>query len=525
MLDETLHVSEQVDAARGDTEHTLSSGNGPSAEENKPVEATKETFIHQTTSLCKVCKNGIPTRIVEFPNGDVWMKKRCDVHGQQDIQISNDAEWYKQTRAYQTPKSPPKTFHKEVEYGCPFDCGACTSHEQKIRLPIVTLTSACNLNCPICYVHNKNADAYHIDKAEFAKILDHLVTEHGGELDLINFTGGDPTMHPNFLDFVEMSQEAGIHRVSICTNGIRLAKEEALVQRIAEIGGRVALSFDSFERDVDYAMQGAHLVELKLRCMELLEKYNVNTTLIPVVTRGYNDHEIGKIIQFGLEKSNIRHIEVHLITYTGQGGIDFPRSGRISMYEVLQAIEETTDGFLKPDDYVPSPCAHPLCYQIAYLLMDPDGGPPIPFLRFLDKQTMYECLADRLYLEPSPRLETAMQEAINRLWIEDEPESERALSLLNRLLRDLFPTGKALSREESLRRSEQWIKAVYVHSHMDEETFDTERAMMCCDSNCYADGSSIPVCNYNVLYREKEAEFMDKPKVWNERSGGQKSFH
>ncbi len=52
------------------------------------------------------------------------------------------------------------------------------------------------------------------------------------------------------------------------------------------------------------------------------------------------------------------------------------------------------------------------------------------------------------------------------------------------------------------------MKAVYVHSHMDEETFDIERVAQCCDTNCYADGSTIPVCSYNVLYREKEAAFM-----------------
>ena len=55
---------------------------------------------------------------------------------------------------------------------------------------------------------------------------------------------------------------------------------------------------------------------------------------------------------------------------------------------------------------------------------------------------------------------------------------------------------------------------------MDEETFDTERAAQCCASNCYADGTSIPVCNYNVLYREKEARFVTAPKAWTNRSGG-----
>jgi uncharacterized radical SAM superfamily Fe-S cluster-containing enzyme len=196
------------------------------------------------------------------------------------------------------------------------------------------------------------------------------------------------------------------------------------------------------------------------------------------------------------------------------------------MYEVLERIEATTGGLLRPDDYVPSPCAHPLCYQIAYLLCDPQGGPAIPFTRFMPKEALYDALSDRLYLEPTPKLEEAMREAIDRLWAfeGESAEGQRMLRLLRGLLTDLFPGGGVLAQREALRVAERAVKAIYVHSHMDEETFDTERAAECCDSNCYADGSTIPVCNYNVLYREKEAAFVSRPAEWNERSGGQRNF-
>ncbi len=194
------------------------------------------------------------------------------------------------------------------------------------------------------------------------------------------------------------------------------------------------------------------------------------------------------------------------------------------MVEVLQRIEETTAGMLRVSDFVPSPSAHPLCYQIAYVLMDERGGPPLPFLRFLDRETMYACLEDHLYLEPGPRLEAALQDAIDAAWARGGAEDERALAMLDRLVRTLFPAGRPLSQREALRAGERAAKAIYVHSHMDEETFDVERAYQCCDSNCYADGRTVPVCNYNVLYREKEPRFMSSPRVWNERSGGKRSL-
>ncbi|MDQ3366403.1 MAG: radical SAM protein [Myxococcota bacterium] len=483
-----------------------------------------ERQLHTTTSLCRTCKAAVPARVVALASGEVWMQKSCAEHGAQEVRLSTNAAWYEQTRASKQQFVAPRVIKQEVEHGCPFDCGPCTSHTQKVRLPVVTITSACNLDCPICYVHNKNADAYHMPLEDFALILEHLRTDHGGELDIINLTGGEPTLHPRLFEMLAMARAAGIHRVTVCSNGIRLAKDEAFVAQLAAHGARIALSFDTFDPHADKLMQGANMLATKLRCMELCEKHGVDVTLIPVMTRGVNEHEVGKILAFALARSNVRHVEVHTMTFTGQSGATFQRSGRISMYEVLEEIERTTHGLLRPSDFVTSPCAHPLCYQIAYLLLDPDGGAPIPFTRFMPASELHEALSERLYLEPSPRLEESLKQAIDRLWIEDDAESARTLRLLRYMLDTMFPSDHPLTHEQAIRAGERAIKAVYVHSHMDEETFDVERAVDCCDSNCYADGSTIPVCNYNVLYREKEAKFNVEPASWGTKSGGQRVF-
>ncbi len=488
----------------------------------------KGRLIHETTSLCAVCKIALAASVTANERGEAIMTKRCPTHGAQSVRLSTNAAWYERTRAIPSVASPPPTT-REIEHGCPFDCGPCTAHEQRIRMPVVTITSACDLDCPMCYVHNKNDDAYFMSKSEFGHVLDHLVTGARGDLDLINLTGGEPTLHPELPEFIEMCQHAGIHRVSVCSHGLGLLKNDALLERLAKLGARIALSFDTFNDRTDKALNGVRSVDAKLKCLDRLDAYGISTTLIPVMTKGYNDHEIGKIVRMGLLRSSVRHLEIHTITYTGQGGTHFDRQGRISMVEVLERIRDTTDGLLTPDDFVPSPCAHPLCYQIAYLLMDPAGGPPVPFTRFLGAGDVYKSLGDHLYLEPSPKLESLLQDAIDKLWAHGNAHGsahesegggdERTLGMLNHFLRELFPK-KPLSPAESLRRSERLVKAIYVHSHMDEETFDVERARQCCDSNCYADGKTVPVCNYNVLYREKETRFMQQPKTWSDRSGG-----
>jgi 7,8-dihydro-6-hydroxymethylpterin dimethyltransferase len=483
-----------------------------------------ERLIHTTTSLCRTCKEALQASVVAHASGEVWMNKACVQHGPQTVRLSTNAAWYEQTRATKQQFVAPRVVKKDIEHGCPFDCGPCTSHTQKVRLPVVTITSACNLDCPICYVHNKNDDAYHMPVEDFALILEHLRTDHGGELDIINLTGGEPTLHPQLFEMLAMARDAGIHRVTVCSNGIKLAKDEAFVERLAAYGARIALSFDTFDPHADKLMQGAQMLATKIKCMELCEKHGVDVTLIPVMTRGVNEHEVGKILEFALTRPVVRHVEVHTMTFTGQSGATFQRSGRISMLEVLEEIEKTTGGLLRPSDFVTSPCAHPLCYQIAYLLLDPDGGPPVPFTRFMPAQELHEALSERLYLEPSPRLEDSLKQAIDRLWVDDAPESVRTLRLLRFMLDTMFPADHPLTREQAIRAGEKVVKAVYVHSHMDEETFDVERAVDCCDSNCYADGSTIPVCNYNVLYREKEAKFNAAPASWGTKSGGKRVF-
>ena len=137
-------------------------------------------------------------------------------------------------------------------------------------------------------------------------------------------------------------------------------------------------------------------------------------------------------------------------------------------------------------------------------------------------ETRHGCLGDHLYMEPGPRLEAAFHEAINRLFSEGGPDSERVLALLRGLIEELFPRDRALSAGGRLALAERRSKAVYLHTHMDEDTFDVERLAQCCDSDCFPDGTSIPVCAHNVLYRETESQFVKTPVVRAPLAGGRR---
>src|SRR5262249_5071252 len=155
-----------------------------------------------------------------------------------------DADWYDAVIDCAPVMTRPTPL-REVAQGCPFDCGPCTSHEQQAQLPIVPITSACNLDCPICYTHNRNDGAYHMSEAELQAILRPL---HAADPErrIINLTGGEPTQHPAFERLVELCAEEGIHRITISTHGLRFLKDERLLERLARLGARIVLSFDSF---------------------------------------------------------------------------------------------------------------------------------------------------------------------------------------------------------------------------------------------------------------------------------------
>ena len=198
------------------------------------------------------------------------------------------------------------------------------------------------------------------------------------------------------------------------------------------------------------------------------------------------------------------------MTFTGQSGASFDKRGRYATYDVLRDLEAQTAGVLKISDFVPSPAAHPLCYLVTYVLRLDDGR-WLPFPRFMEPADLRGMLAGMLYLEPTAKMEAVLQDVTTRLWAGDLPceDTDAVLARLKRLTGDVFAPGiDAIAR---MRRAETSAKAIYIHSHMDEDTFDTDRIRQCCVGIREPDGTNIPSCAYNTLYRDRDARFSVAP--------------
>ena len=188
-------------------------------------------LLRATTSLCAQCKRAVPAEI--WRTGDrVVMRKACAEHGAAEVVVSPSAAWYEHVMSHAPTLTAPAA-PRPVAQGCPFDCGPCAAHEQATQLPIVPITSACNLDCPICYTHNKNEGAFHLSEAQLAAILGHLRAADP-ERRIINLTGGEPTQHPQFERLIERCAEEGIVFVGPSPVALELFGDKVAAKALAK---------------------------------------------------------------------------------------------------------------------------------------------------------------------------------------------------------------------------------------------------------------------------------------------------
>ncbi|MDX2047710.1 MAG: radical SAM protein, partial [Chitinophagaceae bacterium] len=136
------------------------------------------TYYDFTVSLCHECLRRVDAKIV-FENNNVYMLKNCPEHGFSKVLIATDVAYYKNIRNYNKASEMPLKFNTKTHYGCPYDCGLCTDHEQHSCLTIVEITDRCNLSCPTCYAMSSPHYGRHRTLDEIEKMLDIIVANEG----------------------------------------------------------------------------------------------------------------------------------------------------------------------------------------------------------------------------------------------------------------------------------------------------------------------------------------------------------
>lgn len=463
------------------------------------------TFLGVTQSLCPQCLGLVPAKII-VKSGRVYFRKTCPEHGVREDFVCSDASQYDQMQ-YSLPGKIPAQFGVEPQKGCPYDCGLCTEHEQHTCIGLVELTSSCNLECPMCY-SSSGPGGSHESYEQCIAAIDRLV-EVEGRPEVLQLSGGEPTIHPEFLRILDYACAQPIDIIMINTNGLRLAREPELVERIAQYRDRVEvyLQFDGFDDSTSRQLRGANLTELKLRAVELLGEHQIRTILVCTLQAGVNDKDIGRLVTFGAERQWVTGISFQPATYSGRHVLPEELDRRITYPDVIRMIEEQTKGIFRQSDFMPLPCAHPNCHSLTYAFRS--GNRILPLLRFIDARKHLEIMANGITFTRN-RARRLMEEYLEKVGCFTGNCLD--LSRLGEMAKDLqLDAADARAAFEFLqlalaeRLSHSDVFRITITSFLDCYNFDVRRVMKCCIHHILPSGHVIPFCAYNVLYREGHA--------------------
>jgi uncharacterized radical SAM superfamily Fe-S cluster-containing enzyme len=445
-------------------------------------------FYDVAISVCSTCYEKIEAKIV-FQDEKVLMLKRCPRHGNETVLVADDIDYYRRCREVfiKTPEMP-YVYNTPVKWGCPYDCGLCTDHEQHSCLSLIEITDFCNLQCPICYSESGPSRQQFRSLEQIEFMLDAVVrNEH--EPDVVQVSGGEPTLHPDFFAVLDMARARPIKHLMVNTNGVRIAKDEEFARRLVDYmpGFEIYLQFDSFEEAALRSLRGVDLRDVREQALERLNRLGVSTTLVVTLKKGLNDSEIGRIVDFALAQPCVRGVTFQPIQAAGRLENYDAAVDRLTLTEVRRGILEQTSVF-QPEDIIPVPC-HPDSLAMAYALKV--GGSVIPLTGLIDPQVLIAGRRNTIVFEQDDDLKAH----IFKLFATNHsPESGIAT------LKDLLCCLPMAAVPEGL--GYENLFRIIIMQFIDAQAFDVRSVKKSCVHIVHPDGRLIPFDTYNLFYRD-----------------------
>lgn len=444
-------------------------------------------FLELTNALCSKCLRRVEAKIVE-QDGRIYMHKRCLEHGFENVLLSTDAAYYKLSRQTIKASQMPLKFNTPIKYGCPYDCGLCPDHEQHSCLTVLEITDACNLNCPVCYAESGTHRATQHRSLEQIEFMLDAIVRNEGEPDVVQISGGEPTIHPEFWEVLDACKKRPIKHLMLNTNGVKIASDPAFAERLKTYLPRfeVYLQFDSLHEEALIDLRGENLREVRRKAIERLNAINLSTTLVVTLKRGVNDEQIGEIIDYALKQKCVRGVTFQPIQHAGRVERFDTVKDRLTLGEVRQQILAQSPVF-KPNDVVPVPC-HPDSLAMAYALKL--GDEVIPLTGLVDPQVLLHGEGNTIVYEQHPLMRDLMVKLFSTA---ASPQS--SCENLGHLLCCLpeLPLPSHIGYDNVFR--------IIVMQFMDATNMDIRSVKKSCVHIAHPDGRIIPFDNYNLFYR------------------------
>jgi uncharacterized radical SAM superfamily Fe-S cluster-containing enzyme len=469
-----------------------------------------EVFLEYTKSICPVCKAVVDAEVNARDN-KVYLRKRCREHGRFEALVYGDAEMYAASLRYNKPGTVPLQTQTEVRDGCPLDCGLCPDHKQHACVGLIEVNTACNLDCPICFAdsgHHPDGFSLTVDQIEAG--LDAFVGAEG-EPEVIMFSGGEPSIHPQILEFCAMARDKGVRTVVLNTNGIRLAHDPTFASAIAELDVRIYLQFDGLDASTHLAFRGRDLCAVKAKALERCADAGLTVLLVAAVDADTNLDQVGAIVRHGIAQPAVRGVVFQPVTRAGRMPT-FDPLRRLTNPDVIHALVDQCGTWFRAADFFPVPCCFPTCRSITYVLADEEDVVPIPRLLPLDHYLDY--LTNRAL--PDPSLRTALEGLWSASAVPGSPTTVDRLTTalaalglpgaVNEFAAAALETcaGCGIDFPQALADIASKVFMIVIQDFQDPYTLNVKQLMKCCVEEITPDGRLIPFCAYNsVGYREQ----------------------
>ena len=430
----------------------------------------------KTKSICNECLKTVPAVKYE-KDGAVFLEKECPEHGVFVSKIAKDPKRFFD----KTYSSDTKPFTPITNYNgnCGEDCGWCEKHEQHICTGLVEIAESCNLNCPICYFGNKSNK--HISLDEFKSRIQNLLDIENGHLDILQISGGECTIHPEFCKFLDEALKFDIRRIVVNTNGLAFLSNEKIFEKIKSLNDKldIYLQFDGFDDEVYKTLRGRPLLKEKLEIINKLNDANVKMHIAATIYKE-NLKEIPRILQFATEVKHISGITFQRLTKVGSAFGTQVES--VFQEDILLAMAKSQ--FLAYEDIIPLPCSHENCTSLAFLLCTKDKI--LSLGDYIDYKNLKPAISNRLVFDNT--VLDYLKDNVCSCFIGKIFGNSTVLDAL-----------KQFSKTKLTTHEDMKIIRLVVKNFMDRENFDWERARKCCTAVAVGNGKVIPFCVNNNL--------------------------
>jgi uncharacterized radical SAM superfamily Fe-S cluster-containing enzyme len=249
-------------------------------------------------------------------NGQVWMLKDCPIHGHFEDMMAVDANFLR----WIEKNFPGRDIRAHNDEGL-HNHGSSSIKHGRGSVLTVDLTNRCNMMCDPCFMDaNQVGFVHELSWEDITEILDNAIKIKPRRQMSVQFSGGEPTMSPYFIDAIRYARKLGYNSVQAATNGIEFAKSKEFCQRAFDAGLRYAyLQFDGIGNDANSHRQVGNLFDVKLRAIENMHEAGIEIILVTTIVNNLNNDQVGPIVNFARENpKKIAFVAFQPVSFTGR---------------------------------------------------------------------------------------------------------------------------------------------------------------------------------------------------------------